>query len=136
MRGWLSRPAPTVPAAVGARQGLLLAVGLGAVLAAPIGLSVGLLVVVGSWTIGAWWWAVQLQEPVPREVVRNLSVRVGLGWGLVVATAYGAVGLVPGQLDLPWTGLLLASCGMGGMGAMSSGGLTLCGMDAGRAVAP
>jgi hypothetical protein len=95
---------------------------------------VGVLVVVGSWVVGAWWWAVQLSEPVPRAVVRQVSVSVGAGWGLFVALAYLGLGIQPGQLELPYPVLGLATAALGLMGGLAAAGLTLCGMDAGRAV--
>lgn len=134
MRAWLAPPSRIRPGAVAARQGVLLGVGVAVMLLLPVGLSVGLLVVVAAWVVGAWWWAVQLSEPVERTVVRQLSVSVGAGWGALLGLAYVGLGLQPGQLDLPVHVLAAAAVGIGGMGGLAAMGLTLCGCDAGRAI--
>lgn len=136
MRALLTSPSPVRPAAVGARQGALLSAGLASMLLLPMGLSVGVLVVAGSWVVGAWWWAVQLPEPLPRPVVRQVALSVGVGWGLVVAVGYLALALQPGQLELPYSVLAFVTVAIGTMGGLAAVGLSLCGMDAGRAVTP
>ena len=134
MKALFASPSEVRPSAVAARQGLLLGIGLAAMLVLPIGLSVGLLVVVGAWVVGAWWWALQLGEPVERPVVRQLAVSVGAGWGALLGLAYVGLGLQPGQLDLPIHVLAAVAVGIGGMGGLAAMGLTLCGCDAGRAI--
>lgn len=116
------------------RQAFLLAAGLVSMLALPIGFSVVLLVAVGALVGGAWWWAVQLAEPVARVDVRRLAVAVGGRWGLGVGGIYLGVGCQPGQLDLPMQVLLVVSVAIGAMGGVAAAGLTLCGVDAGRAI--
>ena len=127
MHTW--RPA----AAVVGMQALALAAGVGAVWLATGGLAGLLLVAVAAGLIGAWAWAVrQAERPVARERVKAVAARVGAVWGLGLGSAYAAIGLIPGQVDLEGAGLAIGALGMGAVGGAAMTGLSLCGMDAGR----
>jgi hypothetical protein len=101
------------------------------------GLSALLLISAGAWTIGAWVWAVRYPErPVPRPLMKAVAVRAGSFWGLALGVVYAVIGSRPGQLDLDPPGVALAAVVLGAMGAVTVGGLSLCGMDAGRGAEP
>lgn len=101
----------------------------------PAGLAFAAPVAALALLFGAYFWALRVgraEDWLGRLAVRALAWRVGLVVGAGVGATYLAVGLVPGQLDLPWYGLLPISAILAAAGAATGAALTLCGLDLGR----
>ena len=124
----------SLAAAVLRWQLFFLALGAGALLLTPLGLGWAVPVTVTAWLVGAWAGGIRTTQgrssALHRPAVKGASVRVGAVWGCVAGGAYASLGLVPGALEVEGAALVLVTVVLGGIGAVSAGGLSLCGMDA------
>lgn len=121
---------------VSAIQLVVAGAGLGLCLATPAGLGLAMPWLGASVLLGAWGWAVRVGRVhglLSRAWVQRIAARVGLVAGAGTGLAYLGIGSLPGQVALPVGGLLAVSVALGIGGGAAAAGLTLCGLDLGRA---
>ncbi len=82
--------------------------------------------------LGAWAWAVRAGRG-DRARVRAVAARQGALVGPLVGVAWAAVAAQPGQVDVPQGGVVLVALLLSLGAGATSAGLTLCGLDLGRA---
>ena len=117
----------------------VVAVGIGLMLATPVGLSPLFFWTAGALLFGAWAWAVRIGRArglLVRPALQVVARRVALLGGVVVGLSYILVACVPGQLALPWFMVAVVALALGVGAAFACLILTLCGLDAARPTSP